>query len=76
MGSETYLAIVHCEIQMMQGVMCGPVDDFLESMSCDHVRVMNLENNYEASILRAQGERERETYKNTPEVDCNKQAQV
>lgn len=41
-----YLAIIYCEIKMVQRMMCWAVDDMLERMTSDHVRVVYLcENN-------------------------------
>ena len=38
----TYLAVVHGKVQMVQGVVRRPVDDLLEWVARDHVRVVDL----------------------------------
>jgi hypothetical protein len=37
-----HLAIVDGKVQMVEGVMRGPVDDFFERVAGDHVRVVYL----------------------------------
>ena len=35
------LAIVHGEIQMVQGMMCRPIDNVLQPVAGDHIRIVN-----------------------------------
>jgi len=52
-------------------MMSRPVDNFLEKMACDHIRVMDLEVrmlvNKLKKLLKQEG-----TYKDTPEVHQHK----
>ncbi len=41
-GRSKYLAVIHCEVQMVECMVCGTVDDLLERVSSDHVRVVDL----------------------------------
>ena len=38
---QTYLAVVHGEVEVVQRVVCGPVDDLLERVAGDHVGVVD-----------------------------------
>lgn len=38
----TYLTVIDCKIEVMQRVMCGAVDNFLEKVARDHIRVVDL----------------------------------
>jgi len=40
-GPGEVLAIVYCEVEMVECVVSWAVYDFLEGMTGDHVRVMN-----------------------------------
>ena len=42
---RAYLAIIDSEIEMVKSVVGWPVDDLLERMSGDHVRIMDLDSN-------------------------------
>ena len=42
---ETYLAVIYCEVKMMQRVMCRPIYDIFKCMTRDHVRIVDLEYN-------------------------------
>jgi len=46
MGNEkAYLAIVDSEIEMVKSVVGWAVDELLQCMTGDHVRIMNLNSN-------------------------------
>lgn len=38
----TYLAVVAGEVEVMQGVVCRRVDEFLKVVTIDHVTIMDL----------------------------------
>ena len=40
-SEKTYLAVVHSEVKMVQGMMRRPVDDLLQWMTSDHVGIMD-----------------------------------
>ena len=40
---KAHLAIVHGEIEMMQGMVGRPVNGFFKNMARDHIGVMDLQ---------------------------------
>ena len=66
MRNRTYLAIVHGKVEVVEGVVRGAVDDFLEGVAGDHVRVVDedgphVDEDEEAEVERAvEGEHEDE----------------
>ena len=38
----TYLAVIHGKVEMVQGMVRGPVDDVLKRVPGDHVGVVDL----------------------------------
>ena len=43
--TANYLAVVDCEVEVVEGVVSGTVDDLLEWVTGDHVRVVDLHKN-------------------------------
>lgn len=66
----TYLTVVAGEIEVVERMVGRSIDDMLQSMASDHIGIMDL------CLSQQQPGRSIMTYKDTPEVHCNKQTEV